>query len=218
MKTTRLAFVMTALTVFAACGNSGPSASEQAGQTPAVSQALETNLGWTLDAEASRIGFTSIKAGEIIENHAFSGLSGTVNADGVASVTIPLSTVETGIEIRNERMQEMFFETAAHPSASVDVAIDPEAYKTLGIGERQEADIEGTLSLHGVQAPISASVTVTRIGPARVEVASAQPVIVYVKDFGLSTGLEALRNIANLPAITPASPVTFSFIFETKQS
>jgi len=60
-------------------------------------------------------------------------------------------------------------------------------------------------------------VFVTRIDGGRVEVASAEPVVLSLADFELEAGLEALRNIANLPSITASSPVTFTFVFDADQ-
>ena len=217
MRTISLAGALTVLIFLAACGGAGTDASSGHDHDhDFVFPAVETDLYWQLDSDATRLGFTSIKAGEIIENHTFSGLYGVVDPDGLVSIAIPLNSVETGIDLRNERMRDMFFQIDDHPEASIEVTIDPAAYENLNVGEQKLTEIEGALSLHGVQADLSAQVAVTRIGPDRIAVASAQPVIVYVDDFNLAPGLEALREIANLPAITPAIPVTFSLVFEAE--
>lgn len=196
-----------ALSAMAACGPT-PSAPDAAGPAP-----LPVDANWSLDTDASRLGFASIKSGEVIEAHAFSGLTGNVTSTGTATVTIPLDQVETKVDIRNERMREILFETGTYPTATLGASIDPQTFADLPIGSQIQTDIEGTLSLHGVEAPIIASVSVTRIAEQRIEVASVEPVILYVEDFNLSAGLEALREIAGLPAITASSPVTFSFVF-----
>ena len=218
MKIASLTAILAGLTLIAACGNAGSSSSghDHGHDHDVQFPALETDLYWGLDTDHSRIGFTSIKSGEIIENHSFQGIYGTITPEGAVSVAIPLAEVETGIDQRNEPMQTMFFETEAHPTASIEATIDPKAYEGLNVGERVQAELEGTLSLHGVEAPIIAKVAITRIGLDLVEVASAEPVILYVEDFDLTAGLEALREIANLPAITPVVPVTFSFVFEAE--
>ena len=70
---------------------------------------------WKLDASASLIAFASLKADEFFETHYFSKLSGDIKANGTATVTIYLNDVETRIDIRNERMRDLFFETSKFP-------------------------------------------------------------------------------------------------------
>ena len=191
------------------------------GRTPAPATAepaapVAISGPWTLDTTASRIAFASIKAGDLAETHFFPGLRGEITAAGLASVLVPLDQVETKIDLRNERMRELFFETATYPDATIRAQIDASAYADLAIGARRQTEIAGTLSLHGVDAEIYAEAYVTRIAETRIEVASAEPVMLHVSDFGLEAGLEALREIAGLPSITPVVPVTFSFVFETQ--
>lgn len=64
---------------------------------------------WTLDGAASHLAYGSIKKDKIGEVNSFSGLSGTVDETGKAKVTIDLTTIETSIDIRNERMLEHVF-------------------------------------------------------------------------------------------------------------
>ena len=65
---------------------------------------LVTQARWQLDSDASNLSFISIKNGTIVETHTFSTLSGEVGNDGNAAVIIALSSVQTLIPIRDERM------------------------------------------------------------------------------------------------------------------
>ncbi len=209
----RVTVATIALAMIVGCsqGTSSPD-----GDVPGPDASVLAATNWTLDGDASRIAFASIKAGEVIETHYFPGLSGGVSESGEAVISIPLDQVETKIDQRNERMREMFFETASFPMATLRADVDPKAYSDLPIGGRVQSEIEGTLSLHGVDSVIYADAFVTRIAEARLEVESAEPVIIHVADHGLEAGLEALREIANLPAITGASPVTFTLVFDAE--
>jgi len=168
---------------------------------------------WSLDGGASRIAFITVKAGEIAEAHSFHELSGAVAADGSAEVDIALGSVETKIDIRNERMREHLFEVATYPEATIKAKLDPAAYGALKVGESLTQPLAATLSLHGVDSEIDTEVTVTRIAPNKVLVEPTAPIILHADDFNLGVGVEKLRELANLPAITPAVPVTFSFVF-----
>ena len=200
MKSTGLAL---ALVTLASCGQ------------PADTGSTAAFGPWSLDADASKIAFASIKSGELIETHFFPGLSGSISEGGEAVLTIPLDQVETKIDQRNERMRSLFFETGAYPTATIQATVSTDTFADLPIGDRAAAELEGVLSLHGAQSTIYADVFVTRIAQTRVEVATHEPVIVHVSDFNLDAGLEALREVANLPSITPAVPVTFTLVFET---
>ena len=67
---------------------------------------------WAL-SDSSRIGFVSIKNNSIGENNAFERVSGSISASGEVSLSVDLSSVETGVGIRNERLQKMLFEVAS---------------------------------------------------------------------------------------------------------
>lgn len=213
MKTIAQATFLTTLLALAGCGDA------PATNAGTVSiEAAPVAASWTLASADSRIAFASIKAGEVIETHFFPDLTGSVSPAGEVRVDIPLDRVETKIDIRNERMREMFFETSSFPIATIAGSVDLEAFSDLPVGERLATEISATLSLHGNEVPVDASVFVTRIDGGRVEVASAEPVVLYLADFELEAGLEALRNIANLPSITASSPVTFTFVFDADEA
>ena len=188
--------------------------SEQSGANAASVQLSEIPGSWSLDSAASKMAFASIKIDELIETHYFPGLSGEISESGETFITVPLAQVETKIDLRNERMQSMFFKTDTYPEAEIRASVDKAAFADLAIGDRLETELEGTLSLHGVVSPVYANVFVTRIANDRVEVATSEPVVVYVADYNLEAGLEALREVAGLTSITPAVPVTFSLVFD----
>ncbi|MBO6764410.1 MAG: YceI family protein [Maricaulis sp.] len=90
----------------------------------ACAQPAAQGNDWQLDRETSSVGFVSIKSGEIAEAHHFTNLTGSVAEDGTAELLIALDSVETGIEIRNERMREHFFQTGEYPQARLTAQID----------------------------------------------------------------------------------------------
>jgi len=180
----------------------------------ACSQSAAQGSDWQLDAGASALNFVSIKSGSIAETHHFGDISGSVAEDGTAELLIALDSVETGIEIRNERMREHFFQTGEYPQARLTAQIDLAALTGLEPGQRTTLPLQGTLELHGVSLPVETEVTVTDLNGERVLVETAQPVLLHVNDFGLADGLATLQDLAGLPSITPVVPVTASLVFE----
>jgi len=181
-------------------------------QTPAEAPPLAG--AWTVDGDASHLAYVTVKAGEIAETNEFVGLSGTVTADGAATIEIDLASVDTGIDIRNERMREVFFNIAENPSATVTAQLDPAAFAGLGIGETMVQPIEAQLSLVGVEKIILTELAVTRIAENRVLAATTDPIIIDAGAYGLDGGLAQLQELAGLPSITPVTPVTFTIAFE----
>ncbi|RMD70674.1 MAG: YceI family protein [Gammaproteobacteria bacterium] len=170
--------------------------------------------GWTLDNDASRLFFISIKKTHVAEVHRFRHLAGRVDDDGTARLDIDLNSVDTRVPIRDERMRTMLFETARFPRASFRTRVDAARVKGLKAGEMMRDALEGTLSLHGVEKPIHAPVVIVRLAKDRLYVASLEPVILYAPDFGLKEGIERLRQVVKLPSISFAVPVTFSLVFQ----
>lgn len=169
---------------------------------------------WTLSADESRIGFISVKAGAFAESHSFKEVQGSVSEDGAAEIMISLDSVETNIDIRNERMREFLFETEKHPAATVAATIDLDAFSSLAPGARDSVAFSGEVTLHGATAPFETTLTVTRLSDARVLVETTDPIILYADEFNLTAGVDKLRQLAGLPSITPAVPVTASLVFE----
>ncbi|MFQ3596018.1 MAG: YceI family protein [Sphingomonadaceae bacterium] len=203
MRALALAAAPAAALVLAACA--GP-----ADRGPAPDTA------WELVPDQSRLSFVSVKAAEIAEVHHFERLSGSVSADGTAVLEIPLDSLETGIDIRNERMREFLFQTGLFPSARLTATIDLAQFRDLGIGDQRRIPLAGELSLHGVTAPIETEVTVTRAAADKVVVASLDPIVVNAESFDMGAGVTELMKLANLPSIAPDAPVTFQLMFRAR--
>lgn len=168
---------------------------------------------WTLVPDDSRVSFVSVKNDAVTEVHRFTGLSGTVGADGQASLVVDLDTVHTGIEIRDQRMRELLFDTATFGQATATLDVDLAPLKTLDIGAQQVVQTEVALQLHGMTAQLPAELRVTRTGEKQWLVTSEQPLVVNADSFGLSDGIEALRSVAGLKAIASGVPVTLVLSF-----
>lgn len=169
---------------------------------------------WMLDADASRLSFGSEKNGAVGEVHHFTRIDGVVGADGQFSLTIDLSSVETWADIRNERMLEFLFEVTRYPEAMLTGTVDLTGFDDLAEGASREANLIGTLSLHGLEQELDLFVIVTRLAEDRVLVVPDQLVILNAGDFDFDAGVEKLRELAGLDSISLAVPVSFYLVFE----
>lgn len=165
-------------------------------------------------APGAQVSFVSTKAGKVAEVHHFNEVTGSLDGDGNARIAIALASVDTAIAIRNERMREMLFEVADFPQAVIEAELDPATYGKLGPGQYTTLDVPATLALHGEEHTLALTLDVTAAADGSLLVASRRPVIVNAADYRLAAGVEKLREVAGLPSISPAVPVTFSLRFQ----
>jgi polyisoprenoid-binding protein YceI len=161
---------------------------------------------WTV-SDSSRIGFVSIKNNRIGENNAFERVSGSISESGQVAVSVDLSSVETGIGIRNERLQKMLFEVASFPTASIDAALSDSQIVALRAGGARAESVSVNIRLHGKTVSKTANVSVSSSG-GDVRVTTTQPIVITAQEFGLESGVAALQQIAGLNAISRSIPVT----------
>lgn len=169
---------------------------------------------WTLDNDASQVSFVSVKAGDAGEVHRFTQLSGALSSDGDASVVIQLASVDTLIPLRDERMREMLFQTELFPTANLSANVDMAVLNAIEPGDSIDMTANLRLDLREQQVELPAEMIVARLGADKLMVSSRKPVIVNAASVDLVDGIEALREIANLPSISKAVPVSFVLTFQ----
>jgi len=164
---------------------------------------------WQLDNAQSQLNFISIKKGDVAEVHHFDRLAGSLSDSGLFTVDIDLESVNTNIEIRDQRMREFLFDVVDFPVATLSAKVDPAVIAELEIGMSRLANIDAELSLHGQNQTLPIDVVVTRLSDSKLMLVSAKPLILNVSDFELVQGVEKLRELAGLPSISHAVPVSF---------
>ena len=157
--------------------------------------------------DTSRIGFVSIKNNSIGENNAFQRVSGSISEAGMVAVAIDLTSVETGVGIRNERLQTMLFDVASFPSATVKTTLTPAQVMALRGGGTVTESVALDVSLYGTTVSKTAELLVSVLDDD-VRVTSTQPIMITAQDFGLESGVAALQKIAGLSAISRSIPIT----------
>lgn len=167
---------------------------------------------WTLDGAASKVAFGSIKNDYNGEVHSFKEISGSVAADGAVGVTINLASVETLIDIRNERMVEHVFQNAA--TATISAAIDMDDVSSLAVGESKIIEADGTISLVGEELDLYTELFITRISEDRVMATTNDMIMLTTADLELTAGIDKLMEIAGLERITRVSPITLRLVFD----
>lgn len=178
-----------------------------------VGLSLGAQADWQLEAEDSALFFVSIKSGSVAEIHRFKAMDGRVDKAGKLELVIDLASVDTAIEIRDQRMREHLFNTEQYAQASLTAELNASDYKGLKPGESVRIEPALTLNLHGQGQSLEASLTVTKAVDGSLRVNTRKPVIVNAGDFALTEGVEKLRELAGLPSIAQAVPVTAELVF-----
>lgn len=168
---------------------------------------------WTLDGSASELSFVTVKAQDVAEVHTFGDISGAVGEDGRARVVVQLASVNTGIPVRDQRMQEMLFHTDMYPTADVTTQLDMDKLEDMTPGTTTRLSSELVLTIGDSKVPVTADLIVSRLSDNRVLVATVKPLIVNAGSVGLADGVEKLREVAGLPSISKAVPVSFVLQF-----
>lgn len=170
--------------------------------------------GWSLNGDASSLYYVTSKAAAVSELNSFGELSGSIADNGKASVAISLGSVDTAIDIRNERMREIVFQVSSYPLATVSLSADPAQLGALDAGDSVMATYDATIDLHGTQQSMALDVVVTGLKGGGLLVSLTRPLIVNAASFGLAESVEQLREIAGLPSINNNVVVDFTLQFD----
>jgi cytochrome c2 len=173
--------------------------------TPALSES------WTLSSDASHLAYGTIKKDTVGEVNSFTSLSGHVSPNGKAQIEIDLSSVETNIDIRNERMIEYVFRKAG--TAALTAEFDMDEVSGLAVGASSIIDVEAALSLVGTEIEFDAEMFVVRLTETSVMVSTNDMVFLSTEDAGVDAGVDKLMELADLPGITRTVPITARLVF-----
>src|SRR6195256_307830 len=109
---------------------------------------------WLLNAGASRFQMQTVKANSIFEVHQFTGLDGSITDSGDATVKIDLTSVASGVDVRDVRMRFLLFETYKFPTADVTAKLNMASLQALRTTTRITYPLKFKLALHGLSQEI----------------------------------------------------------------
>lgn len=178
--------------------------------------ALSARADWYLDGESSRLSFISTKNANLSEVQRFLVLHGKVEPSGLAQVEVEMDSVNSGIPLRDERMRKDLFEIQTFPEALITAQIDLRPINDLAPGAQLELRLPLIVNLHGKQHPYNAELLATRLDDRRFQVVTLEPLVINAEDFDLAPGLERLRKVAGLSAISLSVPVGAVLIFTAR--
>ncbi|MEN0036820.1 MAG: DUF1592 domain-containing protein [Cellvibrio sp.] len=177
------------------------------------SVAPTTAARWLLDGTNSTFNFVTVKkntAGvETPESMTFTQLQGTVATSGQATLTIPLTSISSGVDLRNTRLKEILFESQYLPSLHFTTQLDLAAIDAMAAGSVAVQSVTGNLVLHGVVKSVVFDALVVKHANNSVSFSPRKPIVINSADFDLNAGVEALRALMSLTTIGEKVPVYF---------
>lgn len=173
------------------------------------------NAQWRLDSEASDLSFVSIKQQHVAENFRIEKLSGRLSESGTLQVALDLNSIRTHIDIRDERLRKLLFETDKFATATLTAELPVAIMQAIGEGGLIHADVKATLKLHGFEQALDIKVTALSTGKTLL-VSSAEAVLLKAEGFALQAGIAALKKLAGLSSISETTPVSFNLVLHAE--
>ncbi|MUK25700.1 YceI family protein [Aliivibrio fischeri] len=165
---------------------------------------------YLLEPELSSVSFTTIKNQFVVEPATINTLSGELNKSGEFSIDVDLKGISTGIPIRDNRLNELFFESVKYPEVEVSGKVDLSA---LSNGPKKLV-IPAKVTLYGKTKSINFPVVVLEEGN-HVMVSSSSAVIIGASDFGIpSENLTKLAATVGGIKISDRVPVSLTLVFK----
>jgi len=169
--------------------------------------------GWVLNSSASSLTFQTIKNGSELESSRFGNFEGSVDENGLASISIQLDSVDSKADLRNVRLRFLLFETYKFAVSTVTAKIDAAALSTLAEDRRITLPLEFELDLHGVKQSLKTKTIVTQLAGNQISVTSSAPVSIETRLFDLDAGVKKLEESARV-SIVPMGAVSFNMVFD----
>lgn len=178
-----------------------------------LSSPAQAELEWKLDENRSVLNFVSVKNDHVAELHRFTELKGKWLGEQL-TIQIPVQSLDTQIDIRDERMLEHLFNAKEHPFITAKATIPHASVTDIPVLTTVPLEVDLQVFIAGEAQQVNAVVQITRTDVERFVGTTAQPVLISTKNFNLVEGVNRLREIANLDSIDYVIPVTFSVQFE----
>jgi hypothetical protein len=167
---------------------------------------------WSVNSAQSSLNFVSVKNDIVAETHSFKDLTGKLTEAGEFAVAIPALTLDTAIPIRNERILEHVLAAKQYATINAKGKVDSKVLAGLKTGDSVVVDQALDLTLLTKTQSLMAKVKVTKVSDSQLVVTTIAPIMLDVNKFELNAGVEKLRELAGLKAISPMVPTTFSLV------
>ncbi len=176
---------------------------------------------WEVQPTASSVQFVTTKAGQagvggISEVQKFTQFSGSLSDAGRLEFAVTLASVQTGFEIRDERLKTMLFKVIETPQATFNAQINLGMLDKLATGQTTDLEVDGMFMIGGQTKPMKSALRVTRLSSTQLLVVTREPLIVNLNDYGMKAGVEALRDVMGLNFVASVAPIQLYLLLQNK--
>ncbi len=195
------------------------SISKKIGATCALLLALSFNSAlatkYVVDSQNSVVSFATIKKQYVVESATFNHITGHIAPSGLAEIAIDIASISTQNDIKDKRLQTLFFQVMDFPKITIAATID-----RLVLGDfeySKQLTLQATLGFYGHKKLIELNVLVAKLADERLLITSMRPVIIRASDYGIPA-----KNLINLAktvggfAISDTVAVNFVLSFQKK--
>lgn len=169
---------------------------------------------YTVDSDASSISFATIKKSYVVEPATLGGITGNVDATGNFSVTVPFSSLATGVPIRDERLNNLFFEAGNFPMLKVEGTVSMADLDTSNV--LLQKPIPAKVTLFGNTQDVTLNMNIIKSGDD-IFAFTYKPVIISSSTFGIpEENLKKVSETVENIAISDTVPVNVSLVFREK--
>ncbi|MEE2750379.1 MAG: YceI family protein [Myxococcota bacterium] len=127
------------------------------------------------------------------------GIKGEVNVlnletwEGLrGEVSVPISSFNTGLELRDERIQDVFFNREAWPDVVLKFAAPAGFSRPLVVGDAQALTVPAEISVGGGEGAVTLELDVALEEDGRYSVTTRTPAVLSIQGLGLSDALAQL--------------------------
>lgn len=178
------------------------------------SSSISGKAQWFVDESKSLLNFVSVKNTDVAETFSFGQLQGTVSNAGSATLSIPLASIVTGIDLRNTRVKQMLFESDLLPNLHFTTQLDLASLDNLPVGTTAIQPVTGNLILHGVVKSLAFDALIIKHGSNSLSLSPRKPILINSTDFEMNAGIEALRAAVGASSIGERVPVYFKMFLK----
>jgi len=202
-------------------GSAGGDASKSASSAKVVRTAAAGEL--LVDVEKSKLVFAMVKDRDVANPVKANVMlrDGAISLSaGTARISIDLTTFDSQIPVRNERVRNFFFEVSATGWETAELTLPklPEAALASLRDHKgvMRTAVEGDLKLHGKTAHVTMTLDAGYGNAGELWVRSTTPVEVKVSDFGLTDNLKRLSSICMHDSIDDVVKIDVAIQFPAK--
>lgn len=222
----RIACLVAPLTLLLGCGSSPeptmpPEASQPATEAPAQEPAPPDVH--QVAVSASSVGLVTIKNGDVEVPASFESLTGTVSLDladlnrSTADLTLDLASWNSGVELRDERMKDVFFQVG-DKATTVGFAlqgISNPSGPLNDIGSTVTGTAKGKLDWRGLPMELEVPVSIQRTAADAFVVKTPEPFTVSIEALGMSEPLAKLIEVCQHESVADTVQVSLDLTLGT---